>query len=149
MHEQFMKIALEQARKAKGEVPVGAIIVDVDGKIIASAHNQVESKNDCTQHAELLAIKLAAEKRKNWRLDDCSMYVTLEPCTMCIGAILLARISKLYFGCYEPKMGAVGSVYDLSNHSKLPHQVQVFPEILKQECSDLLKGFFSKIRDTK
>ena len=141
-----MKLALAEARNSKGEVPIGAVIVDPSGTAISSAYNQVESQHDCTQHAEILAIQAASRKMKNWRLDDCSLYVTLEPCTMCIGAILLSRISKLYFGCYEPKTGAVGSIFDLSNHPKLPRQVQVYPEVLNQECSELLTSFFKTIR---
>jgi tRNA(adenine34) deaminase len=146
-HIEFMKAAIAEATLAAeaGEVPVGAIVVH-DGKIISRAHNRVESATDATKHAEILAIQHASEALGAWRLTEASLYVTLEPCPMCIGATLLSRIKNLYFGCYDPRMGAVGSVFDISNHPELPHKVEVFPELLKDECLTLLKDFFKVVR---
>ena len=146
--EDWMRDALALAKSAvtAEEVPVGAIIVR-ENEIIASAHNETEQSKDPTAHAETLAIRRAAQKLDRWRLDDCSLYVTLEPCPMCIGAILLARIPRLYFGCYDPKLGAVGSLFDLSAHSSLPTKIEVFPSLLEHDCRDVLQGFFRSKRD--
>jgi len=137
----FMNEALEQAKIAakKGEVPVGAVIVKNE-EILAEAHNLIETDNDPTAHAETLAIKEAAKQLGNWRLEGCSIYVTLEPCTMCIGAIKQARIEKLYFGPFDEKFGACGSLYDLSG------EIETYAEILAKESKDLLKEFFEKLR---
>ena len=145
--DKWMRYALTEAEKAAalGEVPVGAVIV-ADGKIISRAHNEVEIRQDATAHAEMLAINRASETAGSWRLTDCSLVVTLEPCSMCIGACLLARIPEVYFGCYDPVQGAVGSVFDLSRLPGLPHEVNVYPGVLAEECNLLLKGFFSKKR---
>lgn len=147
-YEKLMSLALKQAYQASkiGEVPIGAIIVDQKGEVIAEAHNLVEKTQDCTQHAEIIAIKEASKKTNNWRLDDCSIFVTLEPCTMCMGAILQSRITSLYFGAYEPRTGAAGSIYDLSNQPQMSHKIKVFPEIMEKECSELLTDFFKRIR---
>lgn len=149
MQEKFMRQALKEARKAyeKEEIPVGAIIVK-DGQIIARAHNQKETKNDTTRHAEILAIQKASKKIEAWRLEECEMYVTLEPCTMCMGAIINARIKKIYIGTLEPKTGACGSFIDLTQY-KYNHIVEVEKGILQQECEYILKEFFKELRRRK
>lgn len=148
--EKFMKEALKQARQAynKLEVPVGAVIVK-DGEIIARAYNQKECKNDTTNHAEILAIKKASKKLNSWRLIDCDMYVTLEPCSMCAGALIQSRIRKVYIGAPDAKTGACGSVLNLLEDYKFNHVVEVENGILKDECESLLKEFFKKLRDLK
>lgn len=148
--EYFMKEALKEAEKAykKLEVPVGAIIVK-DGKIIARAHNQKETKTDTTKHAEILAIQKASKKLKSWRLIDCEMYVTLEPCTMCAGAIIHSRIKKVYIGAMDEKTGAVGSALNLFEDYKFNHKPEVEKGILKEDCESLLKQFFKKLRKLK
>ena len=148
--EYFMKEALKEAEKAykKLEVPVGAIIVK-DGKIIARAYNQKESKTDTTKHAEILAIQKASKKLKSWRLIDCEMYVTLEPCTMCAGAIINSRIKKVYIGAMDEKTGAVGSVLNLFEDYKFNHKPEVEKGILKEDCESLLKQFFKELRKLK
>jgi len=140
----FMKEALKEAKKAfeKEEVPVGAVIVK-DNEIIARGHNQKECLHDPTAHAEMLAIREAAFKLGRWRLSDCLIYVTLEPCAMCAGAIVLARIKSLIFGAYDPKSGAVGSLMNIASDERFNHQVEIKSGILLEECSALLKDFFS------
>lgn len=146
-HEHFMREALQEAQSAasQGEVPVGAVVV-VNGTIISRAHNEVERRQDATLHAELLALRRASEATGSWRLTGASLYVTLEPCTMCTGALILARIDALYFGAWDPRQGATGSLYDLSHHTALPHSFPVFPELLRTESEELLKGFFAQCR---
>lgn len=148
--EYFMKQAIKEAEKAykKLEVPVGAIIVK-DGKIIARAHNQKETKTDTTKHAEILAIQKASKKLKSWRLIDCEMYVTLEPCTMCAGAMINSRIKKVYIGTMDEKTGAVGSVLNLFKDYTFNHQVESETGILKEECENILKQFFKELRKIK
>ena len=148
--EYYMKQAIKESEKAykKLEVPVGAIIVK-DGKIIARAHNQKETKTDTTKHAEILAIQKASKKLKSWRLIDCEMYVTLEPCTMCAGAIINSRIKKVYIGTMDQKTGAVGSVLNLFNDYTFNHQVESEKGILKEECENILKQFFKELRKMK
>ena len=148
--EHYMKQAIKEAEKAykKLEVPVGAIIVK-DGEIIARAHNQKETKTDTTKHAEILAIQKASKKLKSWRLIDCEMYVTLEPCTMCAGAIINSRIKKVYIGTMDQKTGAVGSVLNLFNDYTFNHQVESETGILKEECENILKKFFKELRKMK
>lgn len=145
-----MKAALKEARKAyeKLEVPVGAVIVK-DGKIIARAHNLKETKKDTTKHAEVLAIEKASKKLGAWRLLDCEMYVTLEPCSMCAGAMINSRIKKLYIGALDEKTGAAGSVLDLFNDYTFNHKVEVEKGILKEECEKILKDFFKDLRKLK
>jgi tRNA(adenine34) deaminase len=139
----WMNIALVEANLAStlGEVPVGAIAIH-ENKIIARAHNEVETKKDATAHAEMLVMQRASALLGSWRLNEVSIVVTLEPCTMCIGAMILSRVKELYFGCYDERQGAVGSVYDLSRLTSLPHQLKVYPEILKDQCAEPLKRFF-------
>ena len=148
--EYYMKQALKEAEKAfeKLEVPVGAIIVK-DGKIIARAHNQKETKTDTTKHAEILAIQKASKKIGAWRLCDCEMYVTLEPCTMCAGAIVNSRIKKVHIGTMDEKTGAVGSVLNLFEDYTFNHKVEYENGILKQECENILKQFFKELRKLK
>ena len=148
--EYYMKQAIKESEKAykKLEVPVGAIIVK-DGKIIARAHNQKETKTDTTKHAEILAIQKASKKLKSWRLIDCEMYVILEPCTMCAGAIINSRIKKVYIGTMDQKTGAVGSVLNLFNDYTFNHQVESETGILKEESENILKQFFKELRKMK
>lgn len=148
--EKFMKEALKEAKKAyeKLEIPVGAVIVK-DGKIIARAHNLKESKHDTTKHAEILAIQKASKKLESWRLIDCDMYVTLEPCSMCAGALINARIRKLYIGTLDEKTGACGSVLNLFEDYKFNHKVEVEKGIMQKECEEILKNFFKDLRKIK
>lgn len=150
MQEQFMKEALKEAKKAynKLEIPVGAIIVK-DGKIIARTHNIKEEKQDTTKHAEIIAIQKASKKLETWRLNDCEMYVTLEPCAMCAGAIIQARLKKLYIGTMDPKTGACGSVLNLLKDFKFNHNVELETGILKDDCEQILKNFFKELREIK
>ena len=150
MKEKFMKEALKEAKKAynKLEVPVGAIIVK-DGKIIARAYNQKENKKDTTNHAEILAIKKASKKLESWRLLDCDMYVTLEPCSMCAGALIQSRIRKVYIGALDGKTGACGSVLNLLENYKFNHKVEMETGVLKKECEQILKDFFKELRELK
>lgn len=147
--ELFMKEALKEAQKAaaKGEVPIGAVVVR-EGKIIGRGHNLRESLNDPTAHAEIIAIKKAARKFKNWRLNGCTLYVTVEPCLMCAGAIVLARLEKVVYGAKDPKAGAVSSLYEVLNDRRLNHRVkEVKGGILEEECAAILKEFFKDLRD--
>ena len=147
--EKFMKEALKEAKKAydKLEIPVGAVIVK-DGKIIARAHNLKETKYDTTKHAEILAIQKASKKLNSWRLIDCEMYVTLEPCAMCAGAIIQSRIKKIYIGTLDEKTGAAGSVLNVFEYP-FNHQVEVEKGILKENCENILKDFFKMLRKYK
>lgn len=142
--------AIAEARKAESiaEVPIGCVIVQ-NGKIIARAHNLRESRQDPAAHAELLAIRKAARRLKSWRLLDTTLYVTLEPCVMCMGAIILARIPTVVFGCFDPKAGAAGSIYNLSNDARLNHSCELISNIRQQECSGLLTDFFAALRQRK
>ena len=146
----WMQQAIAEAAKAerKGEVPIGCVIV-LDDKIIARGHNLRESNHDPVAHAELIAIRKAARKLGSWRLVNCTLYVTLEPCLMCMGAIILARVPAVVFGCYDPKGGAAGSLYDLSDDPRLNHRIALSPLILEQECSKQLQGFFRELRRLK
>ncbi len=143
----WMGKALEQAARAgaRREVPIGAVLVK-DGVVIARGFNQREEKNDPCAHAELLAIRRAAKRLKSWRLTGTTLYVTLEPCPMCMGAILLARIERLVFGCFDPKAGAAGSLYDLTNDRRFNHTVTVTPRVREEECSGILSSFFRELR---
>ena len=142
-----MEIAIAEAIKAESidEVPIGAIAV-TNNQVIAKAHNIREATNNPLGHAEILLINKLTKKKHDWRFEDVTIYVTCEPCIMCTGAMLQARIPKLVFGCFDPKAGACGSVYNLTNNPKLNHQIQVTSGILKNECSKLLKDFFKKLR---
>ena len=146
MEEKFMKLALKEAKKAynKLEVPVGAVIVK-DGQVIARAHNLKETKLNTIKHAEIIAIEKASKKLSSWRLENCDLYVTLEPCAMCAGAIINSRIRKVYIGTDDEKTGACGSVLNLFEY-KFNHKVEVEKGILKQECKEILQGFFKELR---
>ena len=150
INEKFMKEALKEAQKAykKLEVPVGAIIVK-DGKIVARAHNLKETKNNTTKHAEILAIEKASKKLSNWRLIDCEMYVTLEPCPMCAGAIVNSRIKKVNIGAMDEKTGACGSKLNLLQDFNFDTKVDMEIGILENECRELLQKFFVALRKLK
>ncbi len=145
--QYFMEIAIEEALEAlkKDEVPVGAIIV-IDEKVISQAHNQRETIPDATAHAEIIAIREACRLINNWRLEGATIYVTKEPCIMCAGAILNARIKRLVYGCDDPKGGAAKSLYQLLNDSRLNHQVEVAGGVMEEECRRLLTDFFKTLR---
>jgi tRNA(adenine34) deaminase len=147
MHESYMRLAYQQAQLAleSEEVPVGAVIVHED-RVIAAAYNQREQLHDPTAHAEMIAITQAAESLGSWRLDDCTLYVTLEPCPMCAGAILQARIPWLVYGATDPKAGAVHTLYQLLNDPRLNHRCQVTSGILAQPCGEILTHFFQQQR---
>jgi tRNA(adenine34) deaminase len=146
--KKFMLLAIEEAQLAGsiGEVPIGSVITDKDNNIISSGHNLREKNQDPTAHAEIIAIRRASEKLQSWRMDGTTLYVTLEPCAMCIGAIVLARISRLVFGARDTKAGAVYSVYNIGTDNKLNHSVEVIEGVLETQCSDLLKEFFKTLR---
>ena len=145
--EGFMGAALAEAARAAeaGEVPVGAVVVR-DGKIIARAHNQVEQLRDATAHAEMLALTAAAEAVGDWRLDGCTLGVTLEPCAMCTGAALLSRVDRIVYGAADPVAGACGSVLRLHDEAKLPRRVEVEGGVMGEECGAILKKFFRSLR---
>lgn len=149
-HDYWMALAIAEAAKARArdEVPIGCVIVR-DGKIIARGHNLRESNQDPAAHAELIAIRKAARKLDSWRLLDTTLYVTLEPCIMCMGAIILARIPTVVFGCHDPKGGAAGTLYDLSDDPRLNHRVELVSRVLEGECSSLLSSFFAGLRRRK
>ncbi len=145
--EEYMQEALKEAKAAaaEGEVPIGAVIVR-GGEIIARAHNRTEQAKDPTAHAEILAIREAAARLGGWRLPGCSMYVTVEPCSMCAGAIVWSRIERLYIGAMDPKAGACGSLYNIPCDSRLNHNVEIETGLMGEECSRLMKDFFRKLR---
>ncbi len=145
--KEYMWLALEQARKAsaQGEVPIGAVLVR-DNQVLAQAHNFRETWQDPTAHAEVVAIREAATQSGSWRLTDTTLYVTLEPCAMCIGAIILARIPRLVFGARDSKAGACGSIFDLPKEQRLNHRVEVIGGVLEQESQELLQTFFRSLR---
>lgn len=146
-HEKWMRHALAEAQLAlkKNEVPVGAVVV-YEGKIVGRGHNQVESLNDPTAHAEIIAIGAASNYLNSWRLSGASLYVTVEPCVMCAGAMVLSRIDHLIFGAKDTKAGACGSLYNIVQDIRLNHQVEIIPYVLKEECGQILKEFFEKVR---
>jgi tRNA(adenine34) deaminase len=152
-HEALMQLALREAQAAmdEDEVPIGAVIVRDDpsggvGQVIAAAHNQRESLRDPTAHAEMIAITQAAGVVGNWRLDGCTLYVTLEPCPMCAGAIVLARIPRVVYGAADPKAGAVKTLYQLLNDSRLNHRSEVIAGVLAGPCGEILSRFFRQKR---
>ncbi|MFC4802091.1 tRNA adenosine(34) deaminase TadA [Neobacillus sp. GCM10023253] len=148
--EKFMLEAIAEARKAKelDEVPIGAVLVH-DGKIIARAHNLRESEQNATSHAELLAIDQACRETGSWRLEDTTLYVTLEPCPMCSGAIILSRVKRVVYGASDPKGGCAGTLMNLLQDSRFNHQCEVVKGVLAEECGSMLSSFFQKIRDRK
>ena len=144
---KYMEEALKEAEAAaaEGEVPVGAVIVR-DGRIIARAHNRTRQDNDPTAHAEVLAIRMAAKVLGGWRLTGCSMFVTVEPCSMCAGAIVWSRLERLYIGAMDPKAGACGSLFNIPQDNRLNHYVEIETGLMGEECSNLMKDFFRKLR---
>ncbi len=150
MDEKYMKKALEEAHKALStyEVPIGAIIVH-KGEIIGRGHNKRESLSDPLAHAEIFAIKEASKNLKNWRLMDCTLYVTVEPCPMCAGAIINSRIDRIVIGARDPKMGCCGSVINLLDNPKFNHRPIVEFGVLEEECSNIISNFFKEIRNKK
>jgi tRNA(adenine34) deaminase len=146
----YMQAAIAEAQRArdKGEVPIGAVIVH-EGQIIGRGHNLRETSNDPTSHAEMVAIRQAAEAIGHWRLLETTLYVTLEPCVMCMGAIILARIPRLVYACRDPRAGAVGSIYDFSSDERFNHQVDVVEGVLGEQCSTMLSDFFQELRAGK
>lgn len=149
-HEKFMDAAIKLARKAyeNGDVPIGCVIVK-DGKIIARGYNKRNLKKTTLAHAELLAIEQASKKLADWRLEDCTMYVTLEPCQMCAGAIVQARIPNVVIGCMNPKAGCAGSILNLLDMKQFNHQVEIIKGIRKEVCSQMMKSFFMDLRQGK
>lgn len=137
-----MRRAIEVATSSPEDVPVGAVILGPDGAELATAGNEREAGGDPTAHAEVLALRRAAERLGTWRLDGCTLVVTLEPCTMCAGALVLARIATLVFGAWEPKTGAVGSLWDVVRDRRLNHRPEVYSSVLEAECVALMRGFF-------
>lgn len=149
-HEEMMQEAINEAEKARDidEVPIGAVIVK-DGSIIARAHNKREIAQQATAHAELLAIQKACEELGSWRLEGCSLYVTLEPCPMCAGAILQSRLETVVYGADDPKAGCAGTLMNLLQDERFNHQTNVFRGVLAKQCSELLTSFFKKLRERR
>jgi tRNA(adenine34) deaminase len=147
-HEAAMQLALEQARRAleHNDVPIGAVVLADDGTVLGEGHNERELRNDPTAHAEVIALRAAAEARGSWRVLDATLVVTLEPCAMCAGAIVLARVPHVVYGCTDPKAGAAGSVLNVLADERLNHRPLVTSGVLAQECSALLKDFFAARR---
>ncbi|MHC4913663.1 MAG: tRNA adenosine(34) deaminase TadA [Planctomycetota bacterium] len=148
--ERYMGVAIESAKVAEenGDVPIGAVIVR-DGQIIGKAYNQREQLQDPTAHAEIIALTQAAAALENWHLNGCTMYVTLEPCPMCAGALVLSRTDRLVYGCDDPKAGACGTMYNIVADGRLNHRLQVTTGVLEEECKQQLQEFFKKRRNEK
>jgi len=148
--ERFMRAAVEAARIAEdnGDVPIGAVIVYKD-RIIGRAYNQREQLADPTAHAEIIALTQAAAARQSWRLNGCTMYVTLEPCPMCAGALVLARMDRLCYGCSDPKSGACGSLYNIVDDERLNHRLEITAGVLAEECKEQLQNFFERRRNER
>ncbi len=146
--EALMRMALEEARAAAeiGEVPVGCVLAGADGEVLARGHNIREMRNDPTAHAEIVAIRAATRKLDSWRMDGCTLAVTLEPCPMCAGALVNARISTLVYGAADPKAGACGSLMDITRDDRLNHRLDVRSGVLAEECAELLQAFFKERR---
>ena len=147
-HHCFMREAIKEAKEGwlHGEVPVGALLINQSDEILARDHNRCISLNDPTAHAEILVIRQTAQKLKNYRLNGVTIVVTIEPCPMCMGAIMNARLDMLVFGAFDPKWGAAGSVYNLPDDEKLNHRITIISRIMEQECRDLMQGFFRERR---
>ena len=147
IEEHYMKEAIHQAKKAAAlkEVPIGCVIVH-DGQVIGRGYNRRNTDKSTLAHAEITAIKRASKKLGDWRLEDCTLYVTLEPCQMCAGAIVQARIPEVMIGCMNPKAGCAGSIYNLLQEPAFNHQVSLFKGVLEEECSQMLKDFFRSLR---
>ena len=145
--EEYMHMALAEAAlaAAKGETPIGAVLV-IEDRVIAAAHNMRETWQDPTAHAESIVLRDASAKLGRWRLPDATVFVTLEPCLMCAGAMVLARVGRLVYGCRDPRAGALGSVYDVVRDGRLNHAYRITPGVLQAECRSVLQGFFEKLR---
>ena len=148
--EYFMRLALAAATQAadQGETPIGAVLV-VDGDVVASAHNMRETWQDPTAHAESIAVREASARLGRWRMPDATVFVTMEPCLMCAGALVLARVGRLVYGCRDPRAGALGSVYDVVRDNRLNHTYRITPGILEQECRSVLVRFFNLLREKR
>jgi len=146
-NQRYMRVAIDHAEIARqnGDVPVGAVIVH-EGRLIAKAYNQRHQLNDPTAHAEIIALTQAAEAVGSWRLEGCTIYVTLEPCAMCAGALVLARMARLVYGCNDPKTGACGSLYNIVQDERLNHRLEVTSGVLEDQCRKQLQGFFGNRR---
>jgi len=149
--EPGMRLALDQVAEAAAgvadaDVPVGAVILDEAGAVVGAGRNRREADRDPTAHAEIVAIRQAAQARQRWRLDGCTLFVTLEPCTMCAGAVTAARLDRLVFGAADPREGAAGSLWDVLRDRRLPHRVEVVGGVLADECAELLRAFFEHLR---
>ena len=149
-HDEYMQIALTQAEKAGliDEVPVGAVLIDQKGRVLAKAHNRTINNCDPSAHAEMLALRAAAVKLKNYRLTGSVLYVTMEPCLMCMGAMVHARVATVVYGIPDLKWGAAGTLYDFAGDHRLNHQIQVVSGVCRQQCQELIQSFFRKKRDT-
>jgi tRNA(adenine34) deaminase len=147
-HEHYMRLALNEALLAQqmDEVPVGAVLVDASGQVLASAHNETITRCDPCAHAEILALREAAKQIRNYRLLACALYVTVEPCVMCMGAIIHARVGKVVYGTPDPKWGALGSLYDFAQDRRFNHQPEIVPGICAERCRQLMRGFFTRRR---
>jgi tRNA(adenine34) deaminase len=147
-HTEFMKLALNEAKKAgqKSEVPIGAVLVAESGNILSASHNQTISLADPTAHAEIIALRKAGQKIQNYRLLNTTLYVTIEPCIMCMGAIVHARVSRVVFGAHDPKWGAAGSLYNIAHDTRLNHRPEIITGICEEECRTLIQDFFRKRR---
>ena len=144
----LMLEAIKQARLAKnaGEVPIGAVITDANFNIVSYGKNQIEGNKFVGSHAEMIAMEIACKKISNWRLNGYKLFVTLEPCLMCSSALILSRISEIYYGCSDSRLGGTGSILNICNNDKLPHQISVTGDIMEEECRTLLQDFFKEIR---
>lgn len=149
MFEPLMRAALDEGRRAlqAGDVPVGALVVDAAGTVVARGYNRREADGDPTAHAEVVALRAAADAVGSWRLEGCTLVVTLEPCSMCAGAVVLSRVSRLVYGAVDPKAGAVGSLWDLVRDRRLNHRPEVLGGVLADECAEVLREFFEHHRD--
>ena len=147
-HDVYMRIAINEAWKAHemGEIPVGALIIDWDGRILGKAHNETITRSDPTAHAEIMVLREAALKKGNYRLPNTSLYVTVEPCLMCAGALIQARVKKMIFGAFDPKAGACGSVYDIPSSPGILHKITVISGVLEEECREIIQAFFKTRR---
>ena len=145
-YEELMRSAIAEAAQSGDDVPVGALIVSADGEVLAFAHNEREADHDPTAHAEIVAIRRAAKLRKDWRLENCTLVVTLEPCVMCAGAIVAARIGRVVFGAWDARVGASGSLYDITRDARLGAPAEVIGGVLEAECSAQLRAFFEAKR---
>lgn len=150
-YDEAMLLALEQARLAlgTGDVPVGAVVLDAAGAVVGLGHNAREATGDPTAHAEMLALRDAARALGQWRLTGCTLVVTLEPCTMCAGAAVLARVDRVVYGAFDPKAGAAGSLWDVVRDRRLNHRPEVLPGVLESECGDVLRAFFESHREVR